>query len=237
MTRAQSSIKLYLSTPHECPYLPDQEATTLIIDPTLTISDAIFTQLAQHGFRRSGDMIYRPHCSRCDACVSVRIPVEEFVPNRSQRRIWRRNRDIRIEEVGPDYRQEHFDLYMRYQRARHPGSTMCDPDPVKYHKFLSGESADTCFFEMRADEKLTAVAVADRFSDGMSAVYTFFDPDCSSRGLGVFAVLWQIEYTRQLGRPWLYLGYWIRDCQKMAYKTQFRPVEGYRDGDWNRLAD
>ncbi len=235
MTKSQASIKLYLSTPHACPYLPGEEATTLIIDPELKVSDTLFSQLASHGFRRSGDMIYRPHCTQCDACVSVRIPVDEFRPNRSQQRNWRRNRKLRIVEKPAAFEQDHFELYLRYQQARHPESTMCDPDPDKYFKFLTSDGTDTRFFEMRDEDRLLGIAVADRFEDGLSAVYTFFEPAQSSRGLGVFAILWEIQYAKRMGCPWLYLGYWIRNCRKMFYKTSFRPVEGFKNGRWVRL--
>ncbi len=237
MTKSQASIKLYVSTPHTCPYLAAREATTLIIDPELTVNDRLFTQLSRHGFRRSGDMIYRPHCAQCDACVSVRIPVDEFKATRSQRRNWRRNHDVRVHETAAQFNDRHFDLYLRYQRDRHPDSTMCDPDPDKYYKFLASDVTDTRFFEMRVDDQLVGVAVADCFADGLSAVYTFFDPSQSSRGLGTYAILWQIQYTKQLSRPWVYLGYWIRDCRKMSYKTGFQPAEGFKNGAWVRLSE
>ncbi len=237
MTKSQASIKLYVSTPHACPYLTAEQATTLIIDPELKVTDRLFTQLSRHGFRRSGDMIYRPHCAQCDACVSVRIPVDEFKATRSQRRNWRRNRDVRVIETAAEYDEEHFNLYLRYQRDRHPDSTMCDPDPEKYYKFLASDVTDTRFFEMRVHDQLVGVAVADCFADGLSAVYTFFDPAQSSRGLGTYAILWQIQYTKQLFRPWVYLGYWIKDCRKMSYKTGFRPTEGFKNSAWVRISE
>ncbi len=236
MTKSQASIKLYLSTPHACPYLPGEEATTLIIDPELKVTNTLFSQLARHGFRRSGDMIYRPHCAQCDACVSVRIPVAEFRPSRSQQRNWRRNGDLRIVEQPAQFNEDHFELYLRYQRARHPDSTMCDPDPDKYYKFLTSDDTDTRFFEMWDQDRLLGIAVADRFEDGLSAVYTFFEPDYAARGLGVYAILWEIQYTKRLNRPWLYLGYWIKNCRKMSYKTSFRPAEGFKNGNWIRLS-
>ena len=236
MTKSQASIKLYVSTPHSCPYLPGEEATTLIIDPELKTTDMLFTQLARHGFRRSGDMIYRPHCAYCDACVSVRIPVNDFKPTRGQRRTWRRNQDIQVVEKPSELNPEHFELYLRYQQARHPDSSMCDPDPEKYYKFLVSDVIDTRFFEMRVGQRLIGVAVADCFQDGLSAVYTFFDPGESNRGLGNFAILWEIQYAKQLCQPWVYLGYWIKDCRKMSYKTSFRPAEGFKNGAWVYLS-
>jgi arginine-tRNA-protein transferase len=132
--------------------------------------------------------------------------------------------------------QEHFDLYLRYQASRHAGGGMDDPDPQKYINFLSGERVDTVFYEMRAADRLLGVAVVDRLSDGLSAVYTFFEPAESPRGLGTYAILWQVEQGRTLGLPWVYLGYWIAESRKMAYKANFRPLEVYRNGCWAELA-
>ena len=159
MDNSAESVKIYLSTPHTCPYLPDRVASSLVVDPDLDIDQTRLTLFTQSGFRRSGDIIYRPHCHDCDACVSVRVPVRDFdrAPNRTQRRIMKRNQDLRIVAVPGQFKDEHFALYLRYQRARHPDSDMCDPDPDKYQQFLVDEHST--FYEMYCGKELVAVAV------------------------------------------------------------------------------
>ncbi len=236
MMRAEQPIRLFLSMPHPCPYLPEEEATTLVIDPDLPIGPSLLTKLTRTGFRRSGDMIYRPHCARCTACVSVRVSATEFQPKRSQRRIWRRNLDVEVTPEPARFDAEQFELYLKYQTARHPNSSMCDPDPEKYESFLISESARTEFYVLRLAGKLAGVAVSDRLADGLSAVYTFFDPGLQERSLGTFAILWQLEHARNLGMDWVYLGYWIEACKKMSYKTRFAPAQGYIDNRWVPLS-
>lgn len=225
-------IKIYLSAPHECPYIPSETASSLIIDPNLTIDRETLTFFTVNGFRRSGDVIYRPHCSQCNACVSVRIPVDDYRPNRSQKRTARRNRDLHVQTAQARYDDDHFDLYMRYQRSRHPDSEMCDPDPEQYRRFLVNDRHETLFYEMYEGDELAAVAVCDRLNDGLSAIYTFFAPEQAHRGLGTFAIMHQIAEARKLRLPYVYLGYWIAECQKMSYKTRFRPIQGLVNGSW-----
>lgn len=225
-------IKIYLSAPHECPYIPSETASSLIIDPNLTIDRETLTFFTVNGFRRSGDVIYRPHCSQCNACVSVRIPVDDYRPNRSQKRTARRNRDLHVQTAPARYDDDHFDLYMRYQRSRHPDSEMCDPDPEQYRRFLVNDRHETLFYEMYEGDELAAVAVCDRLNDGLSAIYTFFAPEQAHRGLGTFAIMHQIAEARKLRLPYVYLGYWIAECQKMSYKTRFRPIQGLVNGSW-----
>ncbi|MEE8211960.1 MAG: arginyltransferase [Acidiferrobacterales bacterium] len=232
MTIRQWKPSLFLSMPHSCSYLPGHTATTLFVDPQQRVDSNLLGKLARHGFRRSGDFVYRPHCQMCSACVPVRVPVATFKPNRSQKRTWQKNRDLTMRRVDAKYHQEHFELYVRYQRARHPGGSMDEPDPEKYVKFLLAQHVHTHFYEMRLGHKLLGVAVADVFPDGLSAVYTFFEPADSKRSLGIYAVLLEIAEAKSLGLPWLYLGYWIEESPKMSYKHNFRPLEVYKDGHW-----
>jgi len=229
------SIRIYLSAPHECPYLPEETASSLIIDPNLHIDRDALSFFTAHGFRRSGDVIYRPHCAQCNACVSVRIPVDQYRPNRAQRRTARRNSDLHIEASPARFDPEHFDLYLRYQRSRHPESEMCDPDPEQYRRFLVNERHETWFYEMFDGTDLAAVAVCDRLNDGLSAIYTFFEPGQAHRSLGTFAIMHQIEEVRSLGLSHVYLGYWIEQCRKMSYKTRLRPTEGLVNGAWQQI--
>ena len=235
MTSSHKPPEIFLSMPHACSYLPGRTATSLFLDPRQPLDSRQYAGFMRLGFRRSGDLIYRPHCRECNACIPVRIPVNRFRPDRGQRRIWKRNQDLSVVAYSPAFQEEHFELYRRYQSSRHPGGGMDDPDPQKYLNFLGSRHIDTVFYEMRLGGKLLAVAVTDVLPDGLSAVYTFFDPDEKRRALGVHAVLWQIEQAREQQLSWLYLGYWIKECQKMAYKDHYRPLEVFSQGRWNHL--
>ncbi len=232
MTSHLKSPEVFLSMPHACSYLPGRSATSLFLDPRQPLDSRQYAAFMRLGFRRSGDLIYRPHCRQCSACIPVRIPVEHFQPNRSQKRIWKRNEDLTVTDSAPLYNDEHFELYQRYQAARHRGGGMDDPDPKKYMNFLGSKYIDSTFYEMRLQGKLLGVAVTDNLPDGLSAVYTFFDPKEKRRALGVLAVLWQIEQARALNLPWVYLGYWIKECSKMSYKGNYRPLEALVNGRW-----
>lgn len=228
-------LGFYASPPHECSYLEDREAATLFVDPYAPMSKRIYSVLAEIGFRRSGPYVYRPRCPGCSACQSARIPAAEFQPNRSQRRTWNRNRDIEATVRDDSFREEHFELYRRYTSRRHTGGGMDVDSPEQYRNFLTSPWSDTAFVEFRAGGRLLGVSVTDGLDKGLSAVYTFFDPDEHKRGLGVFAILWQVEEARRIGLDWLYLGYWIKECPKMAYKANFYPLEVYIGGQWRRL--
>ncbi len=232
MTTYQKTPTLFLSLPHPCSYLPGRMATSLFLDPRQKLDSSAYAGFMRLGFRRSGDFIYRPHCHGCHACVPVRIPMARFEPNRSQRRVWRRNRDLEVRATPPVFSSEHFSLYARYQAHRHPGGGMDDPDPGKFLGFLAASRLDTTFYEFRQDGRLLAVAVVDYLPDSLSAVYTFYDPDEHARGLGVYAVLWQVEEARRRQLPHVYLGYWIRESPKMAYKANYAPLEAYLDNRW-----
>lgn len=238
-SRAQDQMDIrrlafYATPEHPCSYLQARTARTLFADPSVRLNNHIYSRLTLYGFRRSGRHIYRPSCPACGACIPVRIPVQEFRPNRSQRRTWARNRDLAVTAREPAFRQEQFDLYRRYVAARHPGGGMDSADPAQYLDFLTSDWSDTLFFEFQLEGRLVAVAVTDRIESGLSAVYTFFDPGLRQRGLGTFAVLWQIEECRRQALECLYLGYWIRESPKMAYKAAFWPLEQFREGSWHR---
>lgn len=235
MTVRPNFPNLYLSLPHTCSYIPQRLASTLFMDPQYPITSELYGDFNRHGFRRSGDLIYRPHCRECSACIPVRIPVQQFLPTRGQRRTWKKNQDLSVTVSEPRFSQEHFELFLRYQDMRHPGSSMGSPNPDKYMRFLVGRQINTQFAEMRCGDQLLGVAVIDLLPDGLSAVYTFYDPDVAARGLGVYAILWQIAHTHTLNLPWLYLGYWIKESPKMAYKTNYRPLEAYQNGHWRGL--
>ena len=235
MTIRQNKPDLYLSMPHACSYLDGRSSTILFVDPQRLLDAGEYGQFVRQGFRRSGDLVYRPHCNGCNACVAVRVPVRHFRPSRGQRRTWARNQDIEVVEKPARFEAEHFELYRRYQAGRHPESGMNDADPQKYLGFLASRQVATRFFEFRQGDRLVGVAVADLLPDGLSAVYTFYDPELSQRALGVFAILWEIAETARRGLDYLYLGYWIAESGKMSYKIHYQPLEALRHGHWLRL--
>lgn len=229
------SLRLFDTGAHRCGYWPERVARDLVLDPRDPRLPQLYPQALQWGFRRSGDIVYRPHCSGCRACVAVRVPVAEFVPDRSQRRCLRRNADVTMRVLKAERSDEQLALYQRYLAARHPGGGMDDHGGAEFDQFLVGAWAEGRFLEFRADGRLLAVAVTDRLPDALSAVYTFYDPDESARGLGTLALLQQIAWARREGLAHLYLGYWIDGHRKMDYKRRFRPLEAFTGQGWQRL--
>lgn len=234
MNQPAHKLGFYVTPEHICSYLPDKQATTLFADPHFPMNRHLYSQLAGNGFRRSGEYLYKPYCGHCQACVPVRIPVNEFVMRRNQTRIWKQNQDLVVSSHPAVYKDEHFDLYCRYLNARHKGGGMDTTDPDAYMNFLISSWMETVFYEIKLEDRLLAVAVIDCMDDALSAVYTFYDPDFSKRSLGIFSILFEIREAARLGRDWLYLGYWIAACSKMNYKSRFRPVEFLRDNHWTR---
>jgi arginyl-tRNA--protein-N-Asp/Glu arginylyltransferase len=233
----QRQLRFFGTAPRACSYLPGRSATSIFADPDARLSTHVYAQLANLGFRRSGNDLYVPACRDCDACVPVRIPVAEFRRSRNLQKVWNRNRDLTCNILPPDYRDEHFALYARYVDARHAGGGMDKPNPDEYLTFLTSAWCETLFVELRLDGTPVAVAVTDWLGNALSAVYTFFDPGLQRRSLGTYAVLRQIELARQHSCDWHYLGYWIPGCDKMAYKSRFRPLQALRGGAWRTLND
>ncbi len=182
--RALHSLRFYSSLPHPCSYLPRREAVTLFVDPEAQMTMETYQILSQVGFRRSGEHIYRPHCSRCHACVPVRLPVADFVPNRSQRRCQRRNQDLALNIRPAEFDEAHFRLYRRYMETRHAGGSMDNNDPDAYRRVMSASWSDTLLYEYRRGADILAVAVVDQCDDCLSAVYTFYEPSEARRSLG-----------------------------------------------------
>jgi arginine-tRNA-protein transferase len=232
MSQGSRQIPLLLSMPQACSYLPQRLTSNLVVDPAIGVDMALYSQLIRQGFRRSGRILYRPHCEACRQCLSLRIPVGEFTPRRRHRRVMQRNRELVMNPCNARFQQAHFELYRRYTASRHSGGSMAGANPDEYLDFLTADWSNTLFLEMREQGRLLAVAVTDQVSDGLSAVYTFFEPELPQRSLGTFALLSQLELAAQLGLPHLYLGYWIRDCPKMAYKADYRPMQVFSEGRW-----
>ena len=230
-------LQLYLTASYPCSYLAGREARSQVVVPHNLIDTAVYSQLVWLGFRRSGQFVYRPRCDACQACVPIRVAVAEFQPSRAQRRCAARNQDLALELKPLAYDEAHYRLYRRYQQMRHAGGGMDHDDREQYRSFLLQSRVDSVLAEFRLGEHVVMVGLVDRLLDGLSAVYTFFEPDLPKRGLGVYGVLTQIELARRLGLPYVYLGYWIAASQKMAYKRGYRPVEVFQGGDWRRLEE
>ncbi len=225
-------LRIFHTGEHPCGYWPERTARDLVLDPHDPRLLQFYPRALAWGFRRSGDIVYRPHCRGCRACVAVRIPVDDFAPNRSQRRCIARNADVESRVLPAERNEEHFDLYRRYLGARHAGGGMDDHGVAEFDQFLVGSWSQGRFLELRTQGRLIAVAVTDLIDEALSAVYTFYDPDESERGLGTLALLRQIDWARRDGRRHLYLGYWISGHQKMDYKRKFQPLEYFDGRQW-----
>ncbi|KXO73402.1 arginyl-tRNA-protein transferase [Acinetobacter venetianus] len=231
-----NDLQYYITPPHDCSYLENKSARMVFLDPIHRIDVVTLSELSRVGFRRSGDFVYRPECHLCRQCLSCRVPVQEFHMNSSQKKAWRRNQDLRM-SILPTSKatQEHYDLYERYINERHADGDMYPASLDQFEKFLVHSCTESFFIELWENEKLIAVSTCDLMDDGLSAVYTFFDPDEQRRSLGVFAILKQIEYVKTLNLEYLYLGYWVPHSSKMNYKSQYTPLELLLDGQWRRL--
>lgn len=229
---AQQRIKLYQGSISECSYLDNRQAINIYADPHHPHPRAVYNQLIKRGFRRSGEYVYKPGCTHCSACVPVRIRCAEFNTRRTDRRNLKLNSDVTVDFRPARLTDEYFDLYKRYLHARHPDGGMDNPEPEDFERFLLNPWGETLFVEVRHEKRIIAVAVTDATTDGLSAVYTFFDPNENPRGLGRYCILQQIQLCLSMSFEYLYLGYWVDGCQKMHYKTDFRPQEQFDGQQW-----
>jgi arginine-tRNA-protein transferase len=246
-----TALHFYLTAPYQCSYLAGLQARSQVASPALLIDTRVYSDLVHHGFRRSGTYTYRPHCDNCRACVPLRVLAKQYSASRSQRRAWKQHCHLEATPHPLQDKPEYYELYQRYQRARHKDGGMDNDDHESYQNFLLQSHVDSVLVEFRepfdhatstgpgqaakGQGLLRMVSVIDLLSDGLSSVYTFYDPDLPRASLGVYNVLWQIELCRKLDLEFVYLGYWIKNSRKMAYKTEYQPAQGLLDGIWRTL--
>jgi len=226
------TVRLFQTLPHPCGYFAERTAQNLVIDQASPHLAQIYDAALLRGYRRAGSHVYHPHCRRCRACVPARVPADAFRPDRSQRRCLRRNADLELILETPACSDEYFDLYRRYLDLRHAGGGMDNPAADDFTRFLYTPWSPTRFVALRLRGRLVAVAVTDFASCGLSAVYTFFEPAERGRGLGIYAILRQVELARERQLPHVYLSYWIEGHPKMDYKARFRPLELLGPDGW-----
>ncbi len=229
-------VELYVFPAHECSYLPGRMATTRGIFAE-KIPGELYHAFMDRGFRRSGKFIYQPVCEGCRECVPIRVRVGEFVPSKSQRRASRRNADVAVTVGIPVATQEKFELYSRYVMQRHEGKDL--GEYADFERFLYDSPVDSAEFLYRdAAGKLIGVGICDVCAESLSSVYFYFEPGESRRSLGVYSALWEIEFAREYGIPYCYLGYWVKGCGKMSYKAEYRPGEVLTGwGKWVRIEE
>ncbi len=230
-----SLLQFYSTAAYSCSYLPNKRAISEVATPTYLITTEIYGELVRSGFRRSGVFTYRPNCEGCRACVPVRLPVERFTPNRTQRRCLKAHAALHARELPLMYFDEHYQLYQRYQAARHSGGGMDQDNHEQYANFLLQSRVDSRLIEFTENGVLRMVSIIDVLNDGLSSVYTFYDSEVEHASYGTYNILWQIAQCTANKLPYLYLGYWIRNSRKMAYKANFRPIEGLIASEWREF--
>tara|TARA_B100000530_G_scaffold322244_1_gene257049 strand:- start:39 stop:749 length:711 start_codon:yes stop_codon:yes gene_type:complete len=225
-------VGLFRTTGHPCSYLEDRIAATLFLDPTLKIGKQLHTAFSKQGYRRSGELLYKPDCKFCNACISCRIPIINFKLRKSYQRIFKRNQDLEVTISRDLNYSDSYALYESYINNRHSDGDMFPASEEQFKSFILKKTDETVFFNFFDQGRLVAVSVVDILSDGLSAVYSFYEPFEKKRSLGTYSILHLANYASKKELSYLYLGYWVKGCPKMHYKIKFRPLEMLIDGEW-----
>jgi len=234
--RGKELITFHRSLPMSCPYLPDRSEMQLFTELIGIEAQRTYQHLSQAGFRRSHHIAYRPACRGCNACVPVRVVVAGFQLSRTWRRVLAANEDLIARDVGQTVTDEQYALFKRYVESRHGDGDMANMTRRDYHNMVVTSPVDTTLFEYRNGAgELIAVCLADRMTDGYSAVYSDFEPSLPKRSLGSFVILWLVQQAAAQAMPYVYLGFWVRESPKMEYKSRFRPIEGFGPAGWRPL--
>jgi len=236
-----NTLQFYATAPYACSYLPNHEARSQVATPPQLITTKIYGELIKAGFRRSGHFTYRPYCDQCQSCIATRIQANDFVPNRSQKRAFLKHSNLQAKIIALQFIPEHFALYTEYQQSRHAlqidgsAADSNEDEEDQYRQFLIQSHIDSFLVEFRENGVLRMVSVIDKVSDGISSVYTFYDASQTKASYGTYGILWQVEKAKELQLPFVYLGYYIQESQKMSYKALYKPIEGLVNGVWMNL--
>ena len=236
-----NALQFYATAPYACSYLPNHEARSQVATPPQLITSKIYGELIKAGFRRSGHFTYRPYCDQCQSCIATRIQANYFIPNRSQKRAFLKHSNLQAKIMALQFIPEHFALYREYQQSRHAtqidgsNADTGDDEEDQYRQFLIQSHIDSFLVEFRENDVLRMVSVIDAVSDGLSSVYTFYDASQIKASYGTYGILWQVEKAKELQLPFVYLGYYIQESQKMSYKALYKPIEGLVNGVWINL--
>ena len=227
-------IQFYVTAPYSCGYLSNKLAQSLIATPQHLVDGPQYSALIQQGFRRSGKFLYRPHCENCNACIPVRLPVDDFQSSRSQKRAYKNHQALNVSVSPLSFDEAHFELYKAYQLARHEGNEK-EETVEQYRNFLVQSNVNSLSISFTLNGVLKIVSVVDIVEDGVSAVYTFYNCTDTKASYGTYSIMWLIDWCKHLKLPYLYLGYWIKNSQKMAYKENFIPQEALIDCEWQKI--